>query len=223
LGSGKLKGGDHTGISCYSCYFFKPKILLILPILIVFLVFLSSLLIFTIITTAEIQAFAQNTTTVTNNERQQPKAINSEEAVVIMLIIAVIILSGVAIWELASRRRKKQKKGKRQYFTELTKKQVLNDQNYKCAICKKKSELWDYDHIDGNRSNNDTDNCQALCPNCHAKKTRGLIIIKKQPKHKVSLGWRIVIIIIIVISTLLLILLLFAILSTTLYFLNYIH
>ena len=30
----------------------------------------------------------------------------------------------------------------------------------------------DMDHIDGNNSNNDPDNLQTLCKNCHAKKSR---------------------------------------------------
>jgi ABC-type nickel/cobalt efflux system permease component RcnA len=204
-----------TAESCYCYYFFKSTILLLLPVLIVFLVFLSSLVIPTIITTVEIQAFAQNTTVI-NTEQQEPEPKNSEEeAAVMMVIVAIIILSGVAIWELV-RRRKKQKV-KRQYFTELTKKQVLNDQNYKCAICKKRSEVWDYDHIDGNRSNNDPENCQALCPSCHAKKTRGLII--KQQKAKLYLvTWQIAIRVVVGI------LLFFIILGTIMYyFVNYIY
>jgi hypothetical protein len=36
-------------------------------------------------------------------------------------------------------------------------------------------EVWDYDHVDRDRSNNDSNNCQVLCPNCHARKTRGLL------------------------------------------------
>ena len=39
----------------------------------------------------------------------------------------------------------------------------------------KEAGIWDYDHIDGNRSNNHARNCQASCPNCHAKKTPGLL------------------------------------------------
>jgi len=42
--------------------------------------------------------------------------------------------------------------------------------------------VWDYDHIDGNRSNNSPDNCQVLCPNCHAKKSRGLL--KQEAKSR---------------------------------------
>ena len=39
---------------------------------------------------------------------------------------------------------------------------------------------WDYDHKNGDRSNNKLSNCQALCPNCHAKKTRGLLKTKEK-------------------------------------------
>jgi len=49
--------------------------------------------------------------------------------------------------------------------------------------------IWDFDHKDGNRYNNSPSNCQALCPTCHAKKTRGLL---KQEK-KFHLSWRIVV------------------------------
>ena len=63
---------------------------------------------------------------------------------------------------------------KRKDFSEKTKKATLIKQNHKCNICKEKldDELFDFDHIDGNRSNNSMENCQALCPNCHQKKTR---------------------------------------------------
>jgi HNH endonuclease len=72
---------------------------------------------------------------------------------------------------------------------------VLKDQNYKCAICKRGAGLWNYDHIDGNRSNNDISNCQALCLNCHAKKTRELL--KQEKSSKLGIIIAIVIIIII--------------------------
>jgi len=35
--------------------------------------------------------------------------------------------------------------------------------------------IWDYDHKNGNRSNNKISNCQALCPNCHAKKDKRFV------------------------------------------------
>ena len=61
---------------------------------------------------------------------------------------------------------------KRKDFSEKTKKATLIKQKYKCNRCRKKLDEINWDHIDGNRSNNSIANCQALCPNCHAKKTR---------------------------------------------------
>ena len=66
----------------------------------------------------------------------------------------------------------KNKPGKRKYFSNQTKEKTLQAQNNRCADCGQKSDVWDFDHKDGNRGNNSLDNCQALCPNCHAKKTR---------------------------------------------------
>lgn len=61
---------------------------------------------------------------------------------------------------------------KRKTFSKKIQKKVLEYQQNRCKLCGKKSDVWDYDHIDGNSSNNSISNCQALCPNCHAKKTR---------------------------------------------------
>ena len=78
---------------------------------------------------------------------------------------------------LASEKKKKLEKtgiktGKRRQFSKLTKQEVLINQKFRCAKCKDPLEIADFDHIDGINSNNDISNCQALCPNCHAKKTR---------------------------------------------------
>jgi len=67
---------------------------------------------------------------------------------------------------------KASQKGKRKQFLKKTKQMTLIKQNFRCASCKNRLESPDFDHIDGNSSNNDISNCQALCPNCHAKKTR---------------------------------------------------
>ena len=74
---------------------------------------------------------------------------------------------------LASEKSSQKKTGKRRQFTKKIKLSVLLAQGYKCKICKGRLDEADFDHIDGDRSNNTITNCQALCPNCHAKKTRG--------------------------------------------------
>lgn len=60
----------------------------------------------------------------------------------------------------------------RQHFSSEVKSQILKKQNYKCASCKKFLNIYDFDHKDNDRSNNSYNNCQALCPICHAIKTR---------------------------------------------------
>jgi len=60
----------------------------------------------------------------------------------------------------------------RQHFSSEVKNQILKKQKYKCASCKKFLNLYDFDHKDNDRSNNSYSNCQALCPICHAIKTR---------------------------------------------------
>ena len=61
---------------------------------------------------------------------------------------------------------------KRENFSESIKEEVLRNQNHRCAHCNNLLTVVDFDHKDNDRSNNDITNCQALCPNCHAIKTR---------------------------------------------------
>jgi len=62
----------------------------------------------------------------------------------------------------------------RRSFSQQTKDGTLEYQEGTCASCERHSASFHFDHIDGNRSNNSQNNCQALCPNCHDAKTRGL-------------------------------------------------
>jgi hypothetical protein len=68
------------------------------------------------------------------------------------------------------------KKGKfeifqRQGWSSVEKKQVRNRQYDKCNMCFTPQTHWKYDHIDGNKSNNELNNCQGLCPDCFSLKT----------------------------------------------------
>jgi len=64
------------------------------------------------------------------------------------------------------------KRGKRKQFSTKTQKLALLKQRNLCADCG--IFLWypEFHHKDGDRTNNHISNCEALCPNCHAKKTR---------------------------------------------------
>lgn len=70
----------------------------------------------------------------------------------------------------------------RRSFPKTIKNATLKKQNYRCNICGKKLDDRDFDHIDGDSSNNSMSNCQALCLECHRKKTRNI----KQRKLKLS-------------------------------------
>ena len=83
-------------------------------------------------------------------------------------------LNFVAGMYLAAEKSDQKKSGKRMQFSKRTKLLVLKSQNYRCKLCNGKLETADFDHKDGNRAHNETSNCQALCPNCHAKKTRNM-------------------------------------------------
>ena len=119
----------------------------------------------------------QNTASTTNTGPTQ-----QESNITIKIVVFLIFC--YAVWTIYKRLKYRYGKyRKRQYFTAYIKEDTILKQHYKCAICKRNTGVWDYDHMDGNRSNNHSRNCQALCPNCHAKKTRGLL---KQEKKSSS-------------------------------------
>jgi len=59
----------------------------------------------------------------------------------------------------------------RKDFTDTTKRDTIIRQGFVCNSCYQPTKHWDFHHISG-RSNNMPSNCEALCPNCHAEKTR---------------------------------------------------
>ena len=94
---------------------------------------------------------------------------NQEDAggwLISILLIAVAAVIGIVIKKLT---RKKERRG----FHDIVKERVLKKQNHRCAHCKRLLNVVDWDHKNGKRYDNSESNCQALCPNCHAIKTRG--------------------------------------------------
>lgn len=89
------------------------------------------------------------------------------------ILIFIVLFTGIILffkWNMKKYRI-------RQNFRNSVKKTILKKQKNRCAKCHHKLSIIQFDHKDGNRFNNETNNCQALCPNCHAIKT--LIEIKK--------------------------------------------
>lgn len=81
-------------------------------------------------------------------------------AFVIWIIVIAILLSG------------RIKKGKRKSFSILVKREAILKQKTRCVRCKRKLIEYghDFDHKNGDRSNNKLSNCQALCTPCHRRK-----------------------------------------------------
>lgn len=117
-------------------------------------------------------AFAQESTSYYTESNE------SNQTLVVFFSILFVIAIVLVILKLIK------KPKKRRSFPLEVKRQTLRDQDHRCAICRRNKGIWDYDHIDGNRTNNDISNCQALCPDCHAKKTRGLIKVKSRSNAK---------------------------------------
>ncbi len=84
------------------------------------------------------------------------------------IIIVIIIIAGIA---KASQKKDIVDLVQRHGWSEIEKEQVRIRQEGKCNMCHRPPPRWEYDHTDGNRSNNDLSNCQGLCPNCHSVKT----------------------------------------------------
>jgi len=93
-----------------------------------------------------------------------------------LFVLFSLILVGItlkSIWKTESKR-SKERKG----FTQLIRSNILKKQDNKCDHCRKILTVVDFHHKNGDRSDNRQRNCQALCPNCHAIETRGLIKLR---------------------------------------------
>ena len=66
------------------------------------------------------------------------------------------------------------RKQKRRAFPLTVKRQVLYNQKEKCAYCKRhlNKQIIEFHHKNKDRSNNKLSNCEILCANCHAGKSR---------------------------------------------------
>lgn len=86
----------------------------------------------------------------------------------------IIMITGLVILKSIDQLETKRPKARRG-FTRVIRDNVLKKQNYKCDHCRRILNAVDFHHKNGDRSDNRERNCQALCPNCHAIETRGLV------------------------------------------------
>jgi small-conductance mechanosensitive channel len=136
-------------------------------------------------------AYSQEDTSLPTNPTGQSQATTNDDDIVPFIIFLIIVVIIYSIYEKFTKRYGKHRE--RRYFPASVKEDTIRKQHHKCAICKRNVGIWDFDHKDGNRANNSPGNCQALCPNCHAKKTRGLL--KHEKKSYIVWAGRIVIIV----------------------------
>jgi hypothetical protein len=86
-----------------------------------------------------------------------------------VIFVSVVIIIGAIGWKITHR---KAKYKVRQHFSDPVKEKILEKQHHRCADCNRVLNVVDWHHRNGDRSDNRESNCVALCPNCHAIKTR---------------------------------------------------
>ena len=115
-----------------------------------------------------------------NDSETREIILNDEQAPIVeIIILALIGIVGSIIG--ISAKKGKLKIFQRRGWSSIQKEQVRNRQYGRCNMCFTQTSQWKYDYINGNKSNNDLNNCQGLCPHCHSVKTErdNRIIIQK--------------------------------------------
>jgi len=95
--------------------------------------------------------------------------LNEQQTPIAEIIIFGLI--GIGAFVGISAKNKNFKIFQRHGWSGFEKEQVRERQYGKCNMCFTPASRWKYDYIDGNKSNNDLNNCQALCPDCYSVKT----------------------------------------------------
>ena len=95
---------------------------------------------------------------------------NDQTTTIEIIILALIGIVGIIIAINAKKR--KLQIFQRLGWSSIQKEQVRSRQYGKCNMCFTSPSQWKYDYFDGNKSNNDLNNCQGLCSDCHSVKTK---------------------------------------------------
>jgi len=97
--------------------------------------------------------------------------LNDDQTTTIEIVILALIGIVGSIIVINVKKRKLQI-FQRRGWSSIQKEQVRSRQYDKCNMCFTKPSQWKYDYFDGNKSNNDLNNCQGLCSECHSVKTK---------------------------------------------------
>ena len=107
---------------------------------------------------------------IINNLETGEIILNDDQTTTIEIIILALIGIVGSIIAINAKKRKLQIFQRRGWGS-IQKEQVRSRQYGKCNMCFTQPSQWKYDYFDGNKSNNDLNNCQGLCSDCHSKKT----------------------------------------------------
>ncbi len=108
---------------------------------------------------------------IINNLETGEIILNDDQTTTIEIIILALIGIVGSIIAINAKKRKLQI-FQRRGWSSIQKEQVRSRQYGKCNMCFTKPSQWKYDYFDGNKSNNDLNNCQGLCSDCHSVKTK---------------------------------------------------
>ena len=108
---------------------------------------------------------------IINNPETAEVILNDDQTTTVEIIILVLIGIVGSIIAINVKKRKLQI-FQRRGWSSIQKEQVRSRQYGKCNMCFTSPSQWKYDYFDGNKSNNDLNNCQGLCSDCHSVKTK---------------------------------------------------
>jgi hypothetical protein len=108
---------------------------------------------------------------IINNPETAEIILNDDQTTTVEIIIFALIGIVGSIIAINAKKRKLQI-FQRRGWSSIQKEQVRSRQYGKCNMCFTQPSQWKYDYFDGNKSNNDLNNCQGLCSDCHSVKTK---------------------------------------------------
>ncbi len=100
---------------------------------------------------------------------ETPDAISDDNTSFTEIVLFVMIAVSVGIFVVL--RKNKMNFLKIHTWNASQKEQVRNRQYGKCNMCFTIPSKWKYDYFDGNKKNDDLNNCQGLCHSCFSKKS----------------------------------------------------
>jgi len=97
------------------------------------------------------------------NDSKTDEILNDDQTIIVEIIILVAIVGVIGV----SAKKRILEMFQRRGLSGIQKAQVRDRQYGKCNMCFTPPTKWKYDYVDGDKSNNDLNNCQGLCFDCY--------------------------------------------------------